>query len=120
MVEQAALAKAQKIDWSEVPEDRVSGGVLRRVVQTQTFTMVHYTYPPHATFKLHQHPEAQLTYVVRGQIVFDVDGEKQDLEPGDWLYIPGGAPHSAKAGSSGPVVAMNIFSPRRDDFPTGQ
>jgi len=106
-----------KIDWSKVREEVIGGGVSRRVVQTGSFTLVHYTYPPGATFKLHRHPEAQLTYVVRGQITFDVDGEKQALVPGDWLHIPGDKPHSARATSDDPVVALNIFSPPRTDFP---
>lgn len=120
MVAKAKADKAQKINWAKVPEERIPGGVIRRVVQTSGFTLVHYTYPPNATFKLHEHPEAQLTYVVRGRITFAVQGEESVLEPGDWLHIPGGLPHSARAGSAEAVVAMNIFSPPRTDFPTNR
>jgi quercetin dioxygenase-like cupin family protein len=120
MREPAAVAAAAKIDWSKVAEEKISGGLSRRVVQTDSFTLVYYTYPPGATFKLHKHPEAQLTYVIRGKIAFELKGEKTTLVAGDWLYVPGGVPHSARAGTAGPVVAINIFSPRRTDFPDAQ
>ena len=120
MSDPKAKAAAAKIDWSKIPEEKIAGGLSRRVAQTHDFTLVYYTYPPGATFKLHQHPEAQLTYVIRGQIAFDVDGERSSMVPGDWLYIPGGARHTARAGNREAVVAMNIFTPKRQNFPDAQ
>mgnify|MGYP001821367712 CR=1 FL=1 len=77
MPDTRALKAATRIDWSRVREENVAGGLVRRVVQTGDFTLVHYTYPPRATFKRHEHPEAQLTYIIRGEITFALGNAQQ-------------------------------------------
>jgi quercetin dioxygenase-like cupin family protein len=41
---------------------------------------------------------------VSGRLAFTVDGEKLDLQPGSWLHMAPGAPHSLVATT--PTVMM--------------
>jgi quercetin dioxygenase-like cupin family protein len=63
----------------------------------------------------HSHPHEQITYLVRGELHFDLAGEKRTLRAGDLVVIPGGVPHSATVGPE-PAQAVDVFSPAREDM----
>ena len=68
---------------------------------------------------MHDHPEEQFGYLLKG--VFEVTiGEKTAvLKPGDAYHIPGGVPHQFHAIED--TEAIDIFSPKRPvPEPTGQ
>jgi quercetin dioxygenase-like cupin family protein len=58
---------------------------------------------PGATFGVHEHPRAKLLVCRAGSIRFSLtrSGQDVDLDPGDWLDLAAGEPHSAVAGPSG-------------------
>jgi quercetin dioxygenase-like cupin family protein len=45
----------------------------------------------------HQASRSAIVQVVKGQLVFTVDGEQLDAEPGFWLHMDPGTPHSLTA-----------------------
>jgi mannose-6-phosphate isomerase-like protein (cupin superfamily) len=53
--------------------------------------------------------------VVEGRAVFWVGGEEKTLGPGDLYRIPGGVRHRVVA-LDGPVKALDIFYPVREDY----
>jgi quercetin dioxygenase-like cupin family protein len=63
----------------------------------------------------HSHPHEQITFVVSGELHFDLAGEKRTLCPGDLVVIPGGVPHSAVVGPA-PAKVLDVFSPVREDM----
>jgi quercetin dioxygenase-like cupin family protein len=42
----------------------------------------------------HQHEGAELIYVIKGQLVVNLDGEDVTLDVGDAMYFDSSAPHS--------------------------
>jgi quercetin dioxygenase-like cupin family protein len=62
----------------------------------------------------HQHPHAQVTYVLAGRFEFTVGGETTVLEPGRAAIIPGGVLHGGKTLTACKV--LDVFSPARDDY----
>ena len=42
---------------------------------------------------LHDHPWEHEIYVVRGRGNVFIEGQKEDLEPGRWVWIPSDEPH---------------------------
>ena len=46
---------------------------------------------------------------------FTIDGETRTVEPGEAFLIPAHVPHRAEA-VDGPCVALDIFSPIREDY----
>lgn len=65
---------------------------------------------PHADMPQHQHPEEQFGYVVGGEMMFTLNGEKKKLVAGDSYLIPPNVPHSVVAGPKGAKV-IDVFSP---------
>ena len=62
----------------------------------------------------HSHIHEQWTHLIKGELEFDIRGEKQLLTPGKTAFIPSSLPHSAKAITGCKVI--DCFLPVREDF----
>ncbi|HEX2259635.1 MAG TPA: cupin domain-containing protein, partial [Actinomycetota bacterium] len=56
---------------------------------------------PGDKYSAHSHGYRKVLYCLRGSIVFNVEGESVNLQPGDRLEIPPGTSHSADVGPEG-------------------
>lgn len=63
----------------------------------------------------HAHPQEQLGVVVEGRALFQIGDEEKELGPGDVFYIPGNVHHRVVP-LGGPVKAVDIFHPIRDEY----
>jgi len=70
---------------------------------------------PGSVVPMHSHPHEQAGMVVDGEFDFIIGGERRRVKPGDMYIIPGGVPHSA-IGLDRKAVALDIFSPPREDY----
>lgn len=68
-----------------------------------------------AEVPLHSHPHEQGGIVISGTMDLTIGEQQKRLSPGDMYIIPGNMPHRARA-VHGPVVAMDVFSPIREDY----
>ena len=68
-----------------------------------------------ATVPLHTHPHEQGGIIVVGELEMGIGGEVRVLKPGDMYIIPGDVEHYAK-GQDTKAVALDIFSPVREEF----
>jgi quercetin dioxygenase-like cupin family protein len=64
-----------------------------------------------------QHPEEQLSFIEKGKIEFEVNGEKRILSAGDKQYIPANVVHQVKVLEE--CVILDIFTPVRQDLLQG-
>ncbi len=62
----------------------------------------------------HEHPYEQTGYLVSGKIRLFIDGKSKILNKGDSWNIPPNIGHKAEILEDS--VAIEIFSPRRDDY----
>ena len=63
----------------------------------------------------HAHANEQAGMVVSGRAVFHVGDEMKELGPGDMYCIPGNALHKVVP-VGGPVQALDVFYPIRDEY----
>ena len=63
---------------------------------------------------LHTHPHHQVDYLVRGSVLFELEGKRYTMEAGDSVLIPPNAEHGATALEDS--ILLDIFSPMREDF----
>jgi quercetin dioxygenase-like cupin family protein len=68
------------------------------------------------TLPMHRHPQEQTGYLVSGHIILTIDGNPHDVKPGDSWSIPGNIDHGAQVIEDS--VAIEVFSPVRDDYKT--
>lgn len=62
-----------------------------------------------------KHPEEQISYIEKGTVEFEVNGEKRILAQGDTQYIPSNVEHRVKVLEDS--VILDIFTPIRKDLP---
>ena len=60
----------------------------------------------------HQHDGAELIYVIKGQLVVNVDGDDIALDAGDAMYFDSSAPHGYGRGSRSPCTAIVVVCPK--------
>jgi len=65
----------------------------------------------------HAHPHEQTGYLVAGRLRLTIGEETRDLSPGDSWCIPGRVVHGADVLED--AVAVEVFSPVREDFLSG-
>ena len=84
----------------------------------EDISIEHFVKPPRHASPLHDHPNAQVLVVLKGQMAVETekDGE-QVLSEGDAVYIPGGEPHVVTNVLDEISVGLDIFVPGRSfDF----
>lgn len=68
-----------------------------------------------AELPMHSHPHEQGGVVLKGEVVFNIDGEMKTLRPGDLYIVPGDVEHGLKVGDA-PAQLLDVFSPVREEF----
>jgi quercetin dioxygenase-like cupin family protein len=64
---------------------------------------------------VHRHPESDETfYVLEGELLLDLDGQRRSLAAGGVVFIPRGAPHAFTV-TSETARTLTILTPGRDD-----
>lgn len=68
------------------------------------------TMPTHAAPPLHTHQhEAEVMYVLEGEVTFRCGDEVRRCGPGGFVYLPRGVPHAFRAGPSEARVFSVVF-----------
>ena len=65
---------------------------------------------PGVALPVHTHPGEEIVYVLEGSIEYQIDGKSlTTLKPGDVLFIPAGAVHSAKNVGRGTAAELATY-----------
>ncbi|MFZ7103502.1 MAG: cupin domain-containing protein [Peptococcaceae bacterium] len=67
-----------------------------------------------STVPEHSHPHEQTGYLISGKMIFIMDEQKIEVNPGDSWAIPGGVPHKVNVMEDS--RAIEVFSPVREDY----
>ena len=70
---------------------------------------------PHASGRIHSHPEEQWGVLLEGKCTGIQNSEVVECEVGEFWYSPGGSVHGIRPGDS-PAVLLDIFSPPRAEY----
>jgi quercetin dioxygenase-like cupin family protein len=79
-------------------------------VALQNTQLTWFEVPPGARFERHSHANEQITLVLKGELIFVLDGAEHHLGPGEVISIPGGIPHAVIGGPVG-ASAVDSWSP---------
>jgi quercetin dioxygenase-like cupin family protein len=69
-------------------------------------------FEPHTEAPLHWHEEEQISFVVDGELEFEVGGETRTLRRGEAVVIPPNVPHAART-YDGSCLEVDVFHPPR-------
>jgi quercetin dioxygenase-like cupin family protein len=90
-------------------------GVTAKIASGEKMMFSLVTLAPHAVVPTHSHPHEQMGMMVSGTMEFTIEGEARVLSGSEMYLVPGGVPHAAKAGPGG-AVALDAFSPPREEY----
>lgn len=90
-------------------------GVMRQILGYDGhITMVKVKFEKGAKGAPHRHYHSQTTYIVSGRFRFSIDGETQEVGPGDGLYMAPDILHGCECLEEG--LLIDCFTPVRADF----
>lgn len=88
----------------DVPGARMWGVSLDKTLLT------YFECQPNCRFEKHSHPSEQITLVLKGELLFDLDGEMIRVKEGEVIAIPSNIPHAAFTESKA-ARACDAWSP---------
>jgi quercetin dioxygenase-like cupin family protein len=106
------------MNLDQVPEEKVTDKISRRIVTGEREMMVFWKMKAGAHGAAHSHPNEQIFWMLSGKMEFRLGNERKTCGPGDVGIIPAGVEHEAWFPVDTEVI--DIFSPPREDFYTGQ
>jgi quercetin dioxygenase-like cupin family protein len=98
-----------------IPPRTLAPGVTAKIASGEKMMFSLVTLAPHAVVPTHSHPHEQMGMMVSGTMEFTIEGEARVLSGSEMYFVPGGVSHAAKAGPGG-AVALDAFSPPREEY----
>jgi quercetin dioxygenase-like cupin family protein len=98
-----------------IPPRVLAPGVTAKIASGEKLMFSLVTLAPNAVVPTHSHPHEQMGMMVSGTLEFTIAGETRVFSGNGMYLVPGGVPHAAKAGPGG-AVALEAFSPPREEF----
>ena len=103
--------------WSGIEEEQLNPLLSRQVIHTSRMTIARIKLRKYAVVPAHAHSNEQISVLESGSLKFVLDGKERVLHAGEMLEIPPGVSHSVEALEDS--VAMDLFSPAREDWQRG-
>jgi quercetin dioxygenase-like cupin family protein len=98
-----------------IPPKVLAPGVTARIASGEKLMFSLVALEPNAVVPPHAHPHEQMGMMVSGTMEFTIAGETRTLAGNEMYLVPGGVPHAVKAGPGG-AVALDAFSPPREEY----
>ncbi|MBT3383668.1 MAG: cupin domain-containing protein [Prolixibacteraceae bacterium] len=100
--------KVKKIDMGE--------GIVRQdFADGDNLNVLHWNIQDGGEVKMHSHSQEQFGLVIKGGFDMVIAGQKKILKAGDAYIVPANVQHSFIA--IGETEAIDVFTPRKEDFP---
>ncbi len=107
----------QLYHWSRIEREQLTPLVARQVIHGEKLTLARIFLSRGAVVPEHRHENEQVSVIEKGRLLFTIDGEEQVVSAGQVMRIPPHASHAVEALEDS--VALDLFSPRRDDWIRG-
>lgn len=108
------MPAAQPGPWEQIEREQVNPLLMRQAVHGDAMTVARLEMSRGCVVPTHSHPNEQISMVEQGRVKFIIDGEEIILHSGDVLHVASNCVHSAEALEDS--IAVEVFSPRRDDW----
>ena len=100
--------------WDEIDKEVLSPAIARKIIAGEKAMVAQVFLAKGAVVPEHRHESEQITYILEGALLFEIDGQEILVEKGQVLRIPSWKPHKATALED--TLDLDIFSPIREDW----
>lgn len=102
-------------NWEDVTERQLNTVVRGRIVETEHLMACRITAPKGGIVKPHSHPFDQITHMLRGKFLWQIEGEAPRIvQAGDVMVLPAGVAHGGEVLEEAEYIDM--FAPPNPDF----
>jgi quercetin dioxygenase-like cupin family protein len=105
-------------NWKQISEEQLNPLATRQMLHGSMITIAKLRTKKGSIVPTHSHINEQITTVEQGAMLFVTPTEKIIVRAGESLCIPPNVPHSVE--SLEVCVALDIFSPVREDWVRGE
>ena len=100
--------------WDEMEKEVLSPTIGRKIIAGEKAMVAQVFLAKGAVVPEHHHESEQITYILKGALLFQIDGKEVLVSAGEVLRIPSYMPHAAVAIED--TLDLDIFSPIRHDW----
>ena len=100
--------------WDEMEKEVLSPVIARKIISGEKAMVAQVFLAKGAVVPEHKHESEQITYILEGALLFEIDGKEILVSKGQVLRIPSWMPHKATAVED--TLDLDIFSPIRHDW----
>jgi len=100
--------------WDEMEKEVLSPLIARKIISGEKAMVAQVFLAKGAVVPEHKHESEQITYILEGALLFEIDGKEILVSKGQVLRIPSWMPHKATAVED--TLDLDIFSPIREDW----
>ena len=100
--------------WDEMEKEVLSPVIARKIISGEKAMVAQVFLAKGAVVPEHKHESEQITYILDGALLFEIDGKEILVGKGQVLRIPSWMPHKATALED--TLDLDIFSPIREDW----
>ena len=114
--------RAQPMDakffpFENMPVEELSDKVSRQYVYGKEAMLARFVFKKGAIIPEHQHPNEQITYILKGAVKVTLQGKEIIVRSGEVLIIPPNVTHKFEALED--TIDLDVFSPPRKDWIEG-
>jgi len=107
----------QAYTWESTAEEQLTDRIKRRMIVGTKEMLVRWEFRKGAVAARHSHPHEQIVMMIAGRLRLTVGDVDKVMMPGDIVVIPPDVLHEAMALED--TIVLDIFSPPREDFLSG-
>ncbi|HVX65262.1 MAG TPA: cupin domain-containing protein [Bryobacteraceae bacterium] len=100
--------------WDEMEKEILSPTIARKIISGEKAMVAQVFLAKGAVVPEHKHESEQITYILEGALLFEIEGRELRVDKGQVLRIPSWTPHRAVALED--TLDLDIFSPIREDW----
>jgi quercetin dioxygenase-like cupin family protein len=112
------VIKLSLFSWGEVAEEKLTDKISRKLITGKKVMVGQIFLKKGCIVASHKHESEQITYILKGVLEFSLPSGKITVGKDQVLVIPSNLEHGALALED--TIDMDMFSPIREDWLTGQ
>ena len=107
-----SAAGGEIVTWTAIEPIEMVPGLNFQPVLGEKVMVNFVSFAPHTEAPRHWHDEEQISFVIDGELEFEVGEEKRTVRRGEAIVIPPNVPHAART-YDGTCLEVDVFHPPR-------
>ena len=107
-----SAARGEIVTWTAIEPIEMVPGLNFQPVLGEKVMVNFVSFAPHTEAPRHWHDEEQISFVIDGELEFEVGEEKRTVRRGEAIVIPPNVPHAARTYDN-TCLEVDVFHPPR-------